>query len=146
VAIVSFALGFAFGVPTALLLLTTGAQIGALLAAFASHGLGLGFGGWLSIHGTTETLAIAIAAAAGFRIGKALVFPGPSGRVAAAAAAGRTGATVMIGVFAMLSVAGLLEGIGRQTIESDGLRYAIGIAALCLWLGYFFARGVRSGN
>jgi uncharacterized membrane protein SpoIIM required for sporulation len=147
VAILSFSLGFAFGVPTALLLLTNGAQLGALLAVFASHGLSREFGAWLAIHGTTELFALAIAAAAGFRIGNALLFPGPAGRVASAAAAGRTGATVMIGAMVMLSVAGLLEGIGRQTIQVDASRYGIGIAALLLWLAYFFGfRGGRRGS
>jgi hypothetical protein len=50
----------------------------------------------------------------------------------------------MIGVLAMLCVAGLLEGIGRQTIEADAMRYGIGIGALLLWLVYFF--GLRGGR
>ena len=51
---VAFALGFAFGVPTVLLLVYNGAMLGAFLALFASHGLGVELGGWLIIHGTTE--------------------------------------------------------------------------------------------
>jgi hypothetical protein len=50
----------------------------------------------------------------------------------------------MIGVVVMLSVAGLLEGIGRQTVEADSLRYGVGIAALLLWVVYFF--GFRRGG
>jgi hypothetical protein len=38
----------------------------------------------------------------------------------------------------MLLVAGLLEGIGRQTVQSDAMRYGIGIAALAGWLCYFY--------
>jgi hypothetical protein len=44
----------------------------------------------------------------------------------------------MAGVVCMLMVAGLLEGIGRQTVQSDGLRYGIGLAALFGWLCYFY--------
>ena len=38
----------------------------------------------------------------------------------------------------MLMAAGLLEGIGRQTIQSDALRYGIGAAMLLGWLSYFY--------
>jgi len=44
----------------------------------------------------------------------------------------------MAGVVAMLACAGLLEGIGRQIIVSDMVRYAIGIMMLSLWLLYFY--------
>ena len=56
VSILAFALGFAFGVPTALLLVHNGAMLGAILALFASRGLGPEMGGWLIIHGSTEIL------------------------------------------------------------------------------------------
>jgi len=54
--------------------------------------------------------------------------------------AGRTAATAMIGTVIMLAVAGLLEGIGRQTVNSDALRMLIGSAVLVGWLAYFYAR------
>lgn len=141
VAIMAFALGFAFGVPTALLLVSTGAMGGALVALFVGHGLGVALGGWLLIHGTTELFAVIVAGAAGFHIGKALVLPGRSARIAAAAIAGRTAATAMAGVVVMLAVAGLLEGIGRQVIHGEAARYAIAAAALVGWLGYFYGTG-----
>jgi hypothetical protein len=39
----------------------------------------------------------------------------------------------------MLAVAGLLEGVGRQTITNDGLRMLIGSAMFIGWLAYFYA-------
>jgi uncharacterized membrane protein SpoIIM required for sporulation len=59
--------------------------------------------------------------------------------MAAAVKAGRISATAMIGVVLMLAVAGLLEGVGRQTVESDGLRALIGASVLAGWLVYFYA-------
>ena len=103
----------------------------------SAKGLGLELGGWLSIHGTTEIFAIALAGAAGMRIGTRIAFPGELTRMAAAAQAGRVAATAMVGVVVMLLFAGLLEGIGRQTITSDGARYAIGGGMLALWLRLF---------
>ena len=138
IAIFAFALGFAFGVPTALLLLQNGLILGAFLALFVARGLGLAAGGWLMIHGTTEFFAIVLAGAAGFKIGWAVVFPGEASRMAAATGAGRTAALAMAGVVVMLAVAGVLEGIGRQMITSQGLRYAIAGTVLFLWLGYYY--------
>ena len=138
VAIGCFALGFAFGVPTSLLIIMNGAGMGAFFALFSSRGLGAELGGWLAIHGTTEIFAIVLAGAAGLRIGWAVVFPGDSSRLAAATEAGRTAAIVMAGVVLMLFAAGLLEGYGRQLITSDMLRYLIGAGMLSLWLVYYY--------
>lgn len=147
VAIFAFALGFAFGVPTALLVVYNGAMMGAFLALFSSKGLGMELGGWLIIHGSTEIFAIILAGAAGFRIGWSVVFPGERTRLAAATDGGRSAALVMGGVIVMLLVAGLLEGFGRQLVLADGARYAIGLAMLFLWCAYFYLprRRVRHG-
>ncbi len=147
VSIWCFALGFAFGVPTAFLILQNGAMAGALVQLYASKGLGLNMVGWLMIHGTTELFAIILAGAAGFRIGLAAAFPGDLGRMAAATKAGRNAATVMIGVMIMLLFAGILEGFARQLITNDIARYAIGTVMLMFWLGYFYwpRRGAANG-
>lgn len=138
VAIFSFALGFALAVPTILLIAYNGLMLGAFLAVFEAKGLGFNLAAWLMIHGTTEILAICIAGAAGMRIGLALAFPGTLTRMEAMVAAGRVAATAVLGTVIMLAVAGLLEGIGRQTIDDDGLRLLIGGTALAGWLIYFF--------
>jgi uncharacterized membrane protein SpoIIM required for sporulation len=139
IAIFSFALGFAFAVPTVLLILYNGLMLGAFVAVFAAKGLGWNVAAWLMIHGTTEIFAICISGAAGIRIGMAIAFPGRLSRMDAVVAAGRTAATGMAGTVIMLAVAGLLEGVGRQTILNDGLRALIGGGALAGWLVYFYA-------
>jgi uncharacterized membrane protein SpoIIM required for sporulation len=138
VSILSFALGFAFGVPTMMLEYYQGIGLGAMLALFAGKGLGVDFGGWLFIHGTTELFAAALSGAAGLRIGAAVVFPGARGRLEAASDAGRTAGKVMVGVILMLLVAGLLEGFGRQLITDTALRYGIGTVMLLFWLAYYY--------
>ena len=138
VSMLCFALGFAFAVPTAMLLLHNGTTLGAFLALFSAHGLGFEMGGWLIIHGSTEFFAIVLAGAAGIRIGWSVVFPGEESRLEAATRAGRTAALAMGGVVVMLLAAGLLEGFGRQLITSDLARYAIGLTMLALWLAYFY--------
>lgn len=138
VAILCFALGFAFGVPPLLLLIQNTATLGAMLWLFAGQGLLVDFIGWLSIHGTTELFAILLAGAAGLHVGRSMAFPGKRSLAEAAAAAGQRAAVVMAGVVLMLVCAGLLEGIGRQTIEVTWQRYVVGGGMLAFWLAYFF--------
>ncbi len=138
IAILAFALGFAFCVPTAALVTYNGAMLGAFLWLYISRGLGFELGGWLMIHGVTELFAVALAGAAGLRIGWAMAFPGERTRLQAAAAAGRAAALAMAGVVVMLFVAGLLEGFGRQLITSDLVRYAIAAASAVVWGLYFY--------
>lgn len=139
VGIMSFALGFAFGVPTIILEFYQGMSLGAMLAVFAGKGLGVDFGGWLAIHGTTELFAIILAGAAGLRIGTAMLFPGDRDRLTALAASGRMAGKVMVGVIIMMLCAGLLEGFGRQLITDTVLRYSIGGTLLLGWLAYYYA-------
>jgi uncharacterized membrane protein SpoIIM required for sporulation len=139
VSLFAFALGFAFGIPSALLALTNGCTLGAFIALFSARGLGVQAGGWLAIHGVTELFAITLACAGGFHIGWAAAFPGPLARLDAAAKAGRRAGTLMGGVLVMLIVAGLLEGVGRQLIQNDLARYAIAAVTAVLWPAYFYA-------
>ncbi len=138
IAIFSFALGFAFAIPTALLIVYNGLTLGAFLAVFAAKGLAFQAGGWLIIHGTTEISAIIISGAAGFRIGTAIAFPGRAARTDFAFKVGRKASVAMAGTVVMLVFAGLLEGIGRQTVQGDLSRYTIGFAMLAGWFAYFY--------
>ncbi len=146
VSLMCFALGFAFGVPTLMLIFYNGAALGAMLQIYAAKGLGLPMIGWLSIHGTTELFAICLAGAAGLHIGTRIAFPRGRTRMAAASAAGRTAGTAMIGVVLMLAVAGLLEGVGRQTINTDWVRLTIGGGMLIFWLVYYYGPRLRHGD
>jgi uncharacterized membrane protein SpoIIM required for sporulation len=139
IALGAFALGFAFCLPTVLLILQNGLTLGAFLELYASRGLGFELGGWLFIHGVSELWAITIAGAAGFRIGLAVAFPGSRTRAEAAGAAGRQAAILMCGVVLMLFAAGLLEGFARQLVTDTGARYAIAAATAVLWGVYLYA-------
>jgi len=138
VAMFAFALGFAFCIPTAILLMYNGFILGSFIAIFSEKELGFEVGGWLIIHGATEIFAIILAGAAGIHIGKAVAFPGELSRTDSAAKAGGTASLLMAGVIIMLFFAGLLEGFGRQLITNDLIRYAIGLSTLTIWLIYFY--------
>lgn len=144
VSILAFALGFAFGVPTLLLLVHNMALLGAMLWLYHGQGLTLEFVGWLSVHGTTELFAILLAGSAGLHIGRAIAFPGERSVLDAAAQAGQRASVVMVGVVLMLVVAGILEAFARQLIDDTGGRLIVAGFMLVLWLAYFFAFGRRS--
>jgi len=139
VAILAFALGFAFAIPSLLLLVHNMAGLGAMLWLFDRAGLLPDLVAWLSVHGTTELFAILLAGAAGIHVGRAIAFPGEVAVLEAAAAAGRRSAQVMAGVVLMLIVAAMLEGFFRQLIQDPVARLALGAFMLVFWLGYFFA-------
>jgi uncharacterized membrane protein SpoIIM required for sporulation len=137
IGMLAFALGFAFGLPTIILLVQTGLMMGAFFALYASRGLGIELGGWLFIHGITELLAIVLCGAGGLALGGALAFPGAHSRLANLAATGRLAAQVVIGAVGLLVIAGLLEGLGRQLITDTSLRYGIAATTALAWLLYF---------
>ena len=141
VAILAFALGFAFGVPSLLLLVHNMAVMGAMLWLYHGQGLTLDFAGWLAVHGTTEIFAILLAGAAGLHIGRSMAFPGRRGVMQAAAEAGQRAAQVMAGVVLMLVVAAILEGFARQLIDDTAGRLTVGGFMLVFWLTYFFVFG-----
>lgn len=139
VAILAFALGFAFGVPTLLLLVHNMGLMGAMLWLYHGQGLTVDFVGWLAVHGTTEVFAILLAGAAGLHIGRSMAFPGRGSVMQAAAEAGQRASLVMVGVVLMLVVAAVLEGFARQLIDHTQGRLVVGGFMLVLWLAYFFA-------
>ncbi len=138
VCILAFALGFAFGVPSLMLLVHNMAMLGGMLWLFAEVGLLTEFAAWLSVHGTTELFGILLAGAAGLHIGRSMAFPGENTVLEAASISGRRSAVVMIGVVIMMIVAALLEAFPRQLVAGSQSRFLIGGMFLTFWLAYFF--------
>jgi uncharacterized membrane protein SpoIIM required for sporulation len=139
VSILAFALGFAFGVPTLLLLVHNMGMMGAMLWLYHGQGLTLDLVAWLSVHGTTEIFAILLAGAAGLHIGRSMAFPGRRSVMAAAAEAGQRASLVMAGVVLMMVIAAMLEAFPRQLIDNTPGRLVVGGFMLVFWLTYFFA-------
>ncbi|WP_156841883.1 stage II sporulation protein M [Novosphingobium aquimarinum] len=144
VSIMAFALGFAFGLPSLLLLVKNTAVLGAMLWLYHGAGLTIDFVGWIGVHGTTELFAILLAGGAGLHIGRAMAFPGDRPVLEAASEAGRCAALVMTGVVLMLVVAALLEGYARQLVGHTPGRFAIGGSMLAFWIIYLFGFGKRA--
>ena len=143
VSLLAFAVGFAGGVPSALLVFGNGLALGAFAALYHSRGLSVELWAWLLPHGVTELSAVALCGAAGLALGQALVFPGRRDRLSALAARGREAAVLVVGAVAMLFVAALVEGIFRQLVHSVPVRYAVAAAFALGWALYFSLAGRR---
>ncbi len=144
VCILAFALGFAFGVPSLMLLVHNMAMLGAMLWLFDEAGLITEFSAWLSVHGTTELFGILLSGAAGLHIGRSMAFTGDRSVLEAASISGKRGAVVMVGVVIMMVVAALLEAFPRQLVEGAQSRFVIGGSFLAFWLAYFFLYSPRT--
>jgi uncharacterized membrane protein SpoIIM required for sporulation len=146
VGLLAFAVGFAGGVPSALLLFSTGLMMGAFGAIYASHDLSLEFWAWVLPHGVPELTAVVLCGAAGMALGMAVVFPGREERRAGLARRGREAAVLALGAVALFFVAGLIEGIFRQQVHSVQIRYAVAGAGAVLMTAYLLLAGRRSAS
>lgn len=138
-----FAVGFLAGLPVFLLGFTNGLVLGAFAALHASRGLGVDFWGWVLPHGVTELLAVILCGGAGLVLAQSLVFPGRMTRLRNLAAGGRRAAVVVIGAVGLFFIAGLIEGIFRQTVQNVPARYAVAAGTAILWIVYFGFAGRR---
>ncbi|ALJ21287.1 stage II sporulation protein M [Microbacterium sp. No. 7] len=97
-------------------------------------------------HGQLELTAIFVAAAAGLHIFWAWVVPGPRSRGEALAAAGRSLATVVIGLVLALALSGLVEGFVTRQPWPWALKIGIGTLALGVFLFYMLVVGRRAAR
>jgi uncharacterized membrane protein SpoIIM required for sporulation len=139
-----FASGFAFAVPTFLLLFANGVMLGAFGALYEERGLGLEFWAWVLPHGATELFAIAVCGAAGFLLADALLFPGRHTRMQNLARHGRDAGVLVIGAVLMFLAAGLVEGVFRQVVHDPASRLVVAAASAAAWVAYLVPRPERT--
>jgi uncharacterized membrane protein SpoIIM required for sporulation len=134
IGLLAFAVGFAGGVPSALLVFSNGLVLGAFGALYRGRGLGLELCAWLLPHGVTELTAVVLCGAAGLALGQGLLFPGREERLAGLARRGREAGVVVLGAVALFFAAALVEGIFRQLVHAVPVRLAVAAgSAAVLW-------------
>lgn len=143
VGILTYGLGFVFGLPVLLILLQNGMLLGAMSALFHERGLAVEWWSWILPHGVPELTAIVLCGAAGLAIGHRLVFPGQQGRVEALADIGRRMGAVVGGSVLMLFLAGFVEGVFRQIVNDVTVRYLLATLFTVAWAAYFVFAGRR---
>jgi uncharacterized membrane protein SpoIIM required for sporulation len=110
VTFLSFAGGIAAGIITAALLIYNGLIIGAVGGISIAGGSGARFFALVVPHGLLELSCIAVASAAGLRLARALIEPGPITRGAAVMNEARPAVEMVLGTIPWLILAGLVEG------------------------------------
>ncbi len=141
IGILAFALGFAFGVPTLMLMFMNGLILGAFGALYQSRGLSVEFWAWVLPHGVTELLAVILCGGAGLVLADSLLFPGRHTRLETLALRGRQAAALVIGAVALFFIAALIEGLFRQLVQSVPVRYSVVGATFAMWALYFAVAG-----
>lgn len=134
VAALAFALGLTAGLGTAVLLVTNGLLLGAVLAHAAQGGMARPLLAFIAAHGPAELSALVLAGQAGFVLAAALIEPGEWPRGAAVAAAGRAAAPVMALAVPVLALVALVESSVSPTSLPIPGKGAVGVAlAVALW-------------
>jgi uncharacterized membrane protein SpoIIM required for sporulation len=140
IGIMCFALGFMAGIPVFFLMFINGLTLGAFAALYAERGLTLDFWAWLLPHGVTELGAMVLCAGAGLALGQALLFPGRYERLQNLRRQGKVAALVVLGAVGLFFIAGLIEGIFRQSVQDVPTRlFAIALTTI-FWAVYFTYR------
>lgn len=140
-----YAAGLFFGIGTAIAVLYNGVIIGAVAGHLTAKGYDETFWQFVVGHGSFELTAIAVAAAAGFRLATPLIAPAPYSRKDAFKVAGRESVVLILGAAMMTFVAAFIEAFwsSSQSIPAV-VKY---VAAIGLWgfVGWYLLRcGRRS--
>jgi len=144
VALMAFSAGIALCLFSGLVLVENGIKLGQFVAVFVAAGKGQELFGLLVPHGFIELSAVVVAGAAGLRLGWTIIDPGDRRRATALAEEGRRAVALVMGVAAMLLVAGTIEGFVTGSALPTAVRIGLGVAVgLGFWL-YAWAFGRRA--
>jgi len=141
VTFLAFAGGIAAGLGTAFALIYNGSFLGAVTGLAFSSGNGSRFLELVAAHGVLELSCIVVAAAAGLRMGMAIVLPGKRARGQALVEEARIAVAVVLGTAPWLVLAGLVEGfltpagLGLAGVLGVGVTLGLIYWALVLWRG-----------
>jgi uncharacterized membrane protein SpoIIM required for sporulation len=138
VAFLTFVFGALYAIGTAAVMVSNGVMVGAFQYFFYEKGVFLESFLTIWTHGTLEISAIIIAGAAGFTMGKGLVFPGTLTRMQSFQISARRGLKIMIGIAPIIVMAGFIEGfLTRFTETPDIIRGLFILICLIFVLGYY---------
>jgi uncharacterized membrane protein SpoIIM required for sporulation len=136
--------GVLLGLPTLLVLLTNALNLGIDGGLMIGHGKTAEFFGLILPHGMLELSAAFLAAAAGLRLGWAIIDPGPRPRVRALAEEGRATVSVALGLIVVLLVSGVIEAFVTPSPLPTWARILIGACAEASFLAYVLVLGRRA--
>lgn len=141
VAFMAFAGGILLCIPTVVLLVFNGANVGVAGGAFGSVGQLDKFFGLILPHGLLELTAVIIAGAAGLRLGWAIIAPGDRSRTEAVGTEARRAVLIALGLVVAFIVAGFIEGFVTGRGVPTALRLAIGVVAEIAFVTWVVVQG-----
>lgn len=137
-------LGAFLGVGTIYVLLANMLNLGVDAGLMIGHGRAAEFFVLILPHGMLELSAVFLAAAAGLRLGWAVIDPGPRSRGQALAEEGRATVTIALGLVAVLAVSGVIEAFVTPSGLPSWARIGIGAVAEAAFLAYVILVGRRA--
>ncbi|VVN37884.1 stage II sporulation protein M [Pseudomonas fluorescens] len=144
IAFQTFASGLLFGLGSVFFLIFNGLMIGAVAGHLTYVGYGPTFWSFVIGHGAFELSAIALAGAAGLKLGWALVAPGRLPRAEALRLAARKSVLLICGVMLFLLIAAFIEAYwSSMTGPSHQTKYLVGAALWLLVVVYLVFAGRR---
>ncbi|HET7482694.1 MAG TPA: stage II sporulation protein M [Actinomycetota bacterium] len=141
VTFLAFAGGIAAGLATAGVLIFNGTFLGAVAGLAFESGNGRAFVELVTAHGVLELSCIAVSAAAGLRIGAAIVAPGRLRRGEVVRSEARVAVAIVLGTAPWLVVAGLVEGFVTPAGLGLGPVVTIGASLGIVFWTLVFVRG-----
>lgn len=132
------------GIWPVMVMMQNAVSVGVAAAVLFAHGRGDVFLLYIAPHGQLELTCLFVAAAAGLHIFWGWVAPGPRSRGESLAMAGRSLATVAVGLVLALAVAGLLEGFVTAQPWPWPVKIGLGTLALAAFLTYMLVLGRRA--
>ncbi len=138
VSFLAFAGGITFGIFTFIMLFNNGMMLGVIAAACHQYSMSLMLWSFIAPHGSLELPAIIIAGGAGFRMGRAMLFPGGYRWKESVAKGGIEATQLVAGVIPMLVVAGCLEGFFSPSHAPVWLKFTVGGLLFTLLLTWLF--------
>jgi uncharacterized membrane protein SpoIIM required for sporulation len=141
VAFTAFAFGALLCIPTALIMIYNGANVGFAGGLFADAGQLDKFFGLILPHGLLELTAVVIAGAAGLRLGWAVIVPGDRSRAQALGREARRAGVIALGLMVAFVAAGIIEGFITGRGVPTGLRVGIGVLAELVFVGWIVVQG-----
>lgn len=146
IAFQTFASGLLFGLGSAFFLIFNGLMIGAVAGHLTHIGYGQTFWSFVIGHGAFELTAIALAGAAGLKLGWALIAPGRLSRAESLRVAARTSVLLIGGVMLFLLIAAFIEAYwSSMTAPTPLTKYLVGATLWLLVAAYLLCAG-RTGH
>ena len=141
IAFQTFASGLLAGVGSLFYLFFNGLVIGAIAGHLTEAGFGDAFWSFVIGHGAFELTAIALAGAAGLKLGWSLLAPGQLRRSHALKMASKTAIALVSGAFFFLLIAAFIEAFWSSSQLPAAIKYGVGAALWILVLSYFVLAG-----